>query len=426
MSRSSPTRGATSPLSELRRGRGGTGCLVGFFGLFAAAGLGVFVPFFALPAARAVASRGWAEVPCTIVASAVGIHESSDGDPTYSVDVTFEYERDGRTFRSERYDFFGGSSSGRERKEAVVAALPPGSRTVCYVDPADPASAVLERSPFPWVFIGCFPLLFLLVGAGGIYGTLRSAGRRRRRRRVEAEGERRLPPATARADAAPAAGVAKAPAGLAEAGLAAWAPAGPVLLEAGSGRVGKLVGLIFASLFWNGIVGVFVWLQWREGALLQPSCVTLFLVPFVLVGAFLLLSVPHQVLAQWNPRPVVDLSGVLFPGAEVTLGWRFTGAASRLRRLRITVEGREEATYRRGTTTSTERRAFARIVVLDTADPQRLAQGSASLALPPDTMHSFAAPRNKVVWELAVDGEIAFWPDVADRVPLHVYPREMT
>ena len=415
---------AGSPLSERRRSRGGTGCLVGFFTLFAVVGLAVFLPFFAWPAARAVASRGWDEVPCTILSSAVGVHESSDGDPTYSIDVAFEYQRGGASFRSERYSFFDASSSGRDGKEAVVAALPPGARTVCYVDPADPASAVLERSPFPWVFIGCFPLVFVLVGVGGVYGVLRSG--RRRRRLVAAEGERRLPPASGAAALAAPAPPGKAPAGLAEAGLEAWAPPGPVLLEAGGGRVGRLVGLAFATVFWNGIVGVFVWLQWREGTLLEPSCVSLFLIPFVLVGLLLLLSVPHQVLALWNPRPVVDLSRVLFPGAEVTLGWRFRGAASRLRRLRITVEGREEATYRRGTTTTTDKRVFARIVVVDTADPLRLVQGSAPLVLPPDTMHSFTASHNKVVWELVVDGEIGFWPDVADRVPLHVYPREMT
>ena len=123
---------------------------------------------------------------------------------------------------------------------------------------------------------------------------------------------------------------------------------------------------------------------------------------------------------------VIDLSRVLHPGAQVTLGWRFHGTASRLRRLRITVEGREEATYRRGTDTHTERRTFVTVVVVDTDDPMRVVQGSASLELPPDTMHSFTASRNKVIWELKVEGDIRFWPDVADSVTLLVYPREMT
>ena len=110
----------------------------------------------------------------------------------------------------------------------------------------------------------------------------------------------------------------------------------------------------------------------------------------------------------------------------MTIGWRFRGAASRLRRLVITIEGREEASYRQGTSTRTDRRVFLTLPVVETDDRWRVAQGSALVTLPPDTMHSFAASHNKVVWEIKVHGDIRLWPDVADSIPLAVYPREMT
>ena len=37
-------------------------------------------------------------------------------------------------------------------------------------------------------------------------------------------------------------------------------------------------------------------------------------------------------------------------------------------------------------------------------------------------MHTFVAPHNKVLWTLAVAGEIARWPDVAEEFELLVLP----
>jgi hypothetical protein len=415
---------AGKPLSETAgTTAAGTGCLVAFFSLFAIAGLAFFLPFIGLPVWRTIESRSWDEVPCTIVASAVG---TVDGGETYSVDVTYEYEREGRTRRSSRYDFFEGTSSGVEGKQEVVATLPPGTRTVCWVDPADPDSAVLDRSPFPWLLIGCFPLVFVAIGVGGIYGSVFTRRRRRKAAALQAATQDGARGAVAPVAGAGEAAAPQAPAGLSEAGLAAWAPSGPVVLEPAGGRFGKLVGLTVVCLVWNGFVGLFTWLMWRDGELGERGCVTLFLLPFVAVGLVLLFSVPHQLLAQWNPRPVIDLSRTLFPGAQVVVGWRFVGAASRLRRLKVTVRGREIARYRHGTSTNTVERTFAEIALVDTTHPGQMAQGSATLTLPADTMHSFAGTNNKVVWELVVEGEIAFWPDVHDLIALHVYPREMT
>jgi hypothetical protein len=40
-------------------------------------------------------------------------------------------------------------------------------------------------------------------------------------------------------------------------------------------------------------------------------------------------------------------------------------------------------------------------------------------------MHSFAAPHNKIVWSLKVEGVIDRWPDVGEEFPLVVYPRRI-
>jgi hypothetical protein len=198
------------------------------------------------------------------------------------------------------------------------------------------------------------------------------------------------------------------------------------VLEPPHGPLTRFFGLLAIAAFWNGIVGVFVYqmvIGWRTGA--GDGCLTLFLVPFVLVGTLLLISVPYQFLALFNPRPRVVLSAATVPvGGTLLLEWSFRGAAGRLRRLRLDLEGREEATYRRGTSTSTSTEVFATIPVMDHALPHPLANGHALVQIPPDTMHSFTAGNNKIAWRLKLHGEIRAWPDVAETYDLVITPQE--
>jgi len=143
-----------------------------FFGLFLLVGLGLSV-LFGEPVLRTITARSWPEVPCTILYSAVRSHPDADGTPTYSVEAVYEYEIDGRPYKSSRYRFLGGSTSGHEDKDAAVAALPAGRRTVCFVNPKDPHNAVLDRSFGGWVFLLLLPLAFLAVGLGGLYVSVR-------------------------------------------------------------------------------------------------------------------------------------------------------------------------------------------------------------------------------------------------------------
>lgn len=156
-----------------------------FFSLFLLVGLGLSV-VFGRPVLQTIAARSWPEVPCTILYSAVRSHPDGEGTPTYSVEAVYEYDVNGRTYKSSRYRFLGGSTAGHEDKDAVVAALPVGRRTVCFVDPKDPHSAVLNRSFGSWMLLQLLPLLFLAVGVGGLYVIARrNFGRGRREDRSD-------------------------------------------------------------------------------------------------------------------------------------------------------------------------------------------------------------------------------------------------
>ena len=394
---------ATKPLSSRQSTGTPSGCLALFFAIFLIVGAGAFYFTFVRAMARLFAARAWTETTCTVLSSQVAESSDSDGT-TYRPEIVYVYTVDGRPYQADRYDFAGVWSSGRSGKEEIVAGYPPGARVACWYDPNEPAQAVLFRGFAPSYLFGLFPLIFLLVGGGGLVWVLRS----RRQARQTA-----MTPVTAAGPASPF-GVEPPPG----AGL------GPLELRSTLSPVGKAVGLGFVAAFWNGIVSVFLWqvvASWKSG---QPNgCLTAFLVPFVLVGLGLIFAFFRQLLVLFNPRPLLTLSpGVLAPGETAYLQWRFAGAAGRVRRLQIVFEGREEARYRRGTSTYTDRETFASVKVLDTTQPFEIANGSTGFAVPAGAVPSFAATHNKVVWSLKVQCEIPAWPDSEEEYEVVVRP----
>jgi hypothetical protein len=66
--------------------------------------------------------------------------------------------------RGNRYDFWGANGLEVDDKRRIVAQHRPGTTTTCFVDPADPTQAVLDRSFDPWLLTRLLPLIFSGVG----------------------------------------------------------------------------------------------------------------------------------------------------------------------------------------------------------------------------------------------------------------------
>ena len=155
----------------------------------------------------------------------------------------------------------------------------------------------------------------------------------------------------------------------------------------------------------------------------------LFLTPFAAVGLGAIGAVFYFLLALFNPRPFVTASSPIMLGESLEVEWETAGKVERIRSFRITVEGREEATYARGTTTSTDKETFMVLEVARELEAMRgmgaqaLRRGKAKIVVPAHAMHSFASNNNKIVWALKVHGEIRLWPDVDEEYELEVEPR---
>lgn len=391
---SSLTRRATS-------GNNPPGCLALFFLVFAVVGAGILWFLLLRPVGKVAAARSWPPVPCTVIESRVDESHSDDGT-TYRALVIASYPHGGAEYRAP-YDFSGSVySSGYNGKAEMVARYPVGLQTTCYVNPEDPTESVISRDLSGSYFFGLFGLLFFLPGVAGMVWVLGSL-----------VGTKRAPPPAVRLDPGAPFGVVN-PQG--------DDVSGPVELKPKATPLGKLIGLIFASAFWNGITWTIIWFaviqsQEREG------CVVAFLALFALIGLLLIYGMFRQFLVLFNPRPRLTLSPASLRLGEVGyLQWRLTGATGGARRLQVTLEGKEEVRYRRGTDTHTETKPFATLPIVDSTDSYGMLSGSTSFAVPSGTLPSFASENNKVVWTIKAQLEIANWPDSEEEFEILVRP----
>ncbi|MCX7047253.1 MAG: DUF3592 domain-containing protein [Candidatus Sumerlaeota bacterium] len=378
---------------------------------FMIVGMAILIPIAIIPCARMLAARSWTETPCKIISSRVTSH--SGKGTTYGVDILYSYMVGGLEYRSSRYAFIVGTSSGRAGKQAIVSRYRPDSTALCYVNPNDPYDAVLYRGLSPFMLFALIPLFFVVAGGAGLLVLARK------------------PAAFASASASPAP--------IADSGMRSFlggytpAPspalgqpvtAGPLVLKPSMGPVVKFIGILIFAGFWNSIISVFVTQMVRSFMRGRPEWFgMIFMIPFLAVGLGLIVAAGYYFLQMFNPRPIVTLlSSPLFPGSPLNIQITFRGAVRGLRKLSVSLEGREEATYQRGTTTVTDKSVFAQFILFESSNSQQIAGARGSAVIPAGTMHSFKSSHNKIVWALRVQGDIPRWPDINEEFPINVMP----
>lgn len=365
------------------------------------------------------AARGWTQTRCRIVSSQVGEHPGSKGT-TYSVDIVFTYRVGGRQYRSNRYDFMGGSSSGYDEKQAVVDRYPARMRTDCYVNPANPSDAVLDRDYPSGLKFVLLTALFPLVGFGGAVGVL--VGSRKNDGKMWS------------------------PAVLPVSGVTTWGQtvarsAGDIGIDA-AGLPGKkshddavdlsptvtsgykaALAFIFLVLCGGGFATIVIYNlpDWRATGFLGGS----FNFAIVL-GIITLCSLWGTVIGCMqllDPRIHVRIApGTVRLGQDFTVEWRAQGGKRQLSELRITIECREEADYQAGKNSGTAFSTCYRGDLVNTQEPGQLTGGTLTLKLPDGVMHSFNGGRNRVSWRMRVSGRVPRWVGVKDEYEFIVLP----
>ncbi len=182
-SRLHPAQRPARPLPDRRRKiTRGFGVIWSFF--FLLMGAGFLYGLGIRPVLGVLRASHWKATPCVVISSELKEHRSTDSPgATYSIQIAYEYEFGGNRYRSNRYDFLAlASNTNVAARRKVVADHPPGSRTICFVNPESPAEAILQRGWTVEMLWGLFPIPFVLIG---LVGLLISTGLWRFQRRTD-------------------------------------------------------------------------------------------------------------------------------------------------------------------------------------------------------------------------------------------------
>ncbi len=115
------------------------------------------------PARNAQAARGWQATDCRIVSTERTLRKAKRHHTKVGLEVIYEYTAKGQTHRASLYRF-GGHVEEPEITQAV-SQFRSGTRTTCWVDPSDPAQAVLLQGFSPKPADVAFAVSCLVAGA---------------------------------------------------------------------------------------------------------------------------------------------------------------------------------------------------------------------------------------------------------------------
>lgn len=404
------------PISTGANNNSNWGCAIALGGLFFLVG-STFLWFIALsPLIKSQTSDHWQETPCKIIASKVKVDHDDDG-PSYRPKVEFEFNVDGQQFVSDTYDFTELNRT-RSRCQEIVAKHPAGMKASCFVNPDDPQEAVIVRDyDFSWFGL-LFPLIFALVGLAVMLSPL-YAGKKSKSKSISGR-KRSMGPATSQFAATnqnlatDSAATQQHPGDIED---QLWDE--PQNLKPKQSRVAGLIVILLFAIFWNAIISGLILQVINKFEILS----FLFMLPFAAVGLGLIGGVFFTLAKLLNPTVELALSaGAVRRGASVDVAWQLKGRTSKLRSLTVKIEGKESATYQRGTNTHTDHHVFCTIPVTEVTNQEEIGFGSCAVEIPAETMHTFSARRNEIVWTVAVHGVFPFWPDIKETFDFRVMP----
>jgi hypothetical protein len=110
-------------------------------------------------------ARGWQPTKCLIVSARMKLKEGTEN--RYDEEVIYEYDFGGQLHRGDRVRILNFTIRRyRDANEAELQArYPPNSIAECYVNPARPAEALLDRELQPSDFI-YVPFVLIIFGVG--------------------------------------------------------------------------------------------------------------------------------------------------------------------------------------------------------------------------------------------------------------------
>jgi hypothetical protein len=346
------------------------------------------------PASAVARARGWDADACTVLS--VTVRRLSRN--AYDLDLAYEWRRGDRSFRGGRFDFFGRALEEPQDWAPVLERLRPGQLVTCFVDPARPDQAVIDRDwkggvLMPAVVLSVFVLTLVGVGYAAI---------------------------SPRADAAarPAA-LSAAPA----------EPAGPIALSPRSTPRRRLGRAAVSAVLFNATAALlFVALVlpgWREG---RPSWPLTLFVGVVALGGLTQLARAARALAGLaGPTVVVTARAEAHLGERLVVEWRVEPRPNLITDIELALVGREIARYpdwdaNQQQVDRVEKAEFFRGAFSTDRTGDTWAAGRAGIDIPRALPPSLDAPSNAIAWAVVLRAGVRQLPDLAEEYPIRLRP----
>lgn len=403
-----------------------------FFAIFLLVGcVGVVVLFATLVIPEWRTNHEFVRDKCLVRETRLAEKEGEDGI-LYRPEVKIEYQIKGQTYRVWAYDTWtldpdSGFSADKEEQLALLKRFTPDPKREydCWYDPAEPSRAVLVRGSHGWIWLTFIvPICFILIGGGGLVYTAFTWGTSAERRAALVKRAAELTPFDTNDRAK-----SKFP-NVPDSTKITDSPGTKLTyrLPVAIASIWGLLASLIAGVLWNSIVAMFALVAVNNHLQGTPDWfLTLFTIPFVLIGIGLIVFFVRQLLIATGIGPtLVEISDhPLYPGECYRLFVQQVGRL-RMKSLQVLLVCEEEATYRHGTDTRTETRRVYEQMLFEQArfDVQHRVpfETLCDVELPAGAMHSFKSDHNEVNWKILVKGNVSRWPDFERSFPVIVYP----
>ena len=368
------------------------------------------------------ANHEFAETSAVVLDKRIEHRSDRDGNPVYAPRVLIHYDQSSDDTWT--YDVAGTMFSSWAEAQKQLDRFEIGQTYPAWYDQLNPDVAVLVRGYSLWFWVLLLvPIGFMLIGGAGLAFTLWHWGKSPEHQAARGQLGRidLFEELNARAKDFPTvphdADLINSP--------------GTHLkyrLPSSNSQGWRLFGATAVCMIWNAIVVFFVVLAVRGHVRGEGDWrLDLLVLPFFLMGGFLVYYFIRELLIVTGVgQTFVEISDHPLIPSETYQLYLAQGGHLSLKSIDIVLQCEEQAAYRQGTDTRTDRRVvFSQS--LHHQDEVEILPGqplevSCDLLVPSGVMHSFRADHNQVQWTLAVRAVAEGWPPFERSFPVVLYP----
>jgi len=379
-------------------------------------GMGFLTGIYLYPAWELYQSGSWEQTDAVMDSAKVDENRGDDST-SYTPNVSYHYQVNGTLYHGSLFWF--GQKNNVNKRQIVQDALdqfPVGEEFGLYYNPSNPSKSVVLRrlAPGSW-FMGLFASFFVLLPTIILWTVFRST-------RTQENGTLGKEKSIAVSAVSPLVSVtSKVPFHSPSCPNEIDDPHDnkPYMVKPTTNQLTTAIILFVVALFWIGITSVIGFANLKTFTFFSG----LFFSLFFLAGVGLMAGAVYAFLGSLNPKATVVCSqSQIYPGSEFEISWTFAGKTGRIRSIKLSLTGNETVTYRAGTDTRTETKAFLQQILFESTDPTTFAEGFALTKVPIASMHTFQSSNNRVQWLVKLEGDIPYWPNLDETFEIQVYP----